>query len=64
MRTVSLGTTQTTHTSMAEKEGSGPLIAIIIIVIILALGGLYYLVNEIHNIRESQSPTTATNLSL
>ena len=40
---------------MADKEGSGPLIAIIIIVIILALGGLYYLVNEIKDIRAQQS---------
>lgn len=45
---------------MAEKEGSGPLVAIIIIVIILALGGLYYLVNEIRDIRE-MGPTTAVN---
>ena len=43
---------------MADREGSGPLIAIIIIVIILALGGLYYLVNEIRDIREGQSVTT------
>lgn len=47
---------------MAEKEGSGPLFAIIIIVIVLALGGLYYLVNEIRDIRETQSQTTAVNL--
>lgn len=40
---------------MADKEGSGPLIAIIIIVIILALGGLYYLVKEIKDIRAQQS---------
>ncbi len=40
---------------MADKEGTGPLIAIIIIVIILALGGLYYLVNEIKDIRAQQS---------
>ena len=40
---------------MADKEGSGPLIAIIIIVIILALGGLYYLVKEINHIRAQQS---------
>lgn len=44
---------------MAQSEGSGPLIAIIIIVIILALGGLYYLVNEIKDIRAQQS--TALN---
>ncbi len=44
---------------MPENEGAGPLIAIVIIVIILALGGLYYLINEIRNIRESNSPTTA-----
>lgn len=43
---------------MAKGEGSGPLIAIIIIVIVLALGGLYYLVNEIKDIREMQSQTT------
>ena len=47
---------------MADKEGSGPLIAIIIIVIILALGGLYYLVNEIRDIREGQAQTTALAL--
>lgn len=47
---------------MAEKEGAGPLIAIIVIVIILALGGLYYLVNEISDIRESRA-TTALNTS-
>lgn len=48
---------------MAEKEGSGPLIAIVVIVIILALGGLYYLVNEIRTIRDAQSQTTALNLT-
>lgn len=46
---------------MAEKEGSGPLIAIIVIVIILALGGAYYLVNEIRDIRQGQSTATALN---
>jgi hypothetical protein len=39
------------------KEGAGPLIAIIVIVLILAFGGLYYLVNEIKAIREAQSAT-------
>ncbi|MBU6310881.1 hypothetical protein KGO06_03065 [Patescibacteria group bacterium] len=36
---------------MAQKEPSGPLIAIIIIVIVLALGGAYYLVREINALR-------------
>lgn len=36
-----------------HKEPAGPLIASIVIVIILSLGGLYYLVQEIKNIRES-----------
>jgi hypothetical protein len=36
-----------------QKEGAGPLIAIIVIVLILAFGGLYYLVQEIKQIRES-----------
>lgn len=36
-----------------QKEPVGPLIAIIVIVIILALGGLYYLVQEISRIRAS-----------
>lgn len=34
-----------------QKDGVGPIIAIIVIVIVLALGGLYYLVNEIEHIR-------------
>lgn len=46
---------------MAQKEGSGPLLAIIIIVIVLALGGAYYLVNEIRTIR-SAGTTTAVNI--
>lgn len=45
---------------MAKGEGSGPLIAIIIIVIVLALGGLYYLVNEIKDIRQMQSTGLST----
>lgn len=40
-----------------QKEPAGPLIAIIVIVIILALGGLYYLVQEIKHIRESGMQT-------
>lgn len=43
-----------------QGEGSGPIIAIIVIVIVLALGGLYYLVDEIERVR-SQGGATATN---
>ncbi len=45
-----------------QKEGVGPLIAIIVIVIILALGGLYYLVQEIKHIRESGMATAFQSL--
>jgi hypothetical protein len=51
----------TTLGPMAQKEGAGPLIAIIVIVVILALGGLYYLVNEIKTIRASQSIACAVD---
>ena len=36
-----------------QKEPVGPLLAIIVIVLVLAFGGLYYLVKEIKNIRAS-----------
>jgi hypothetical protein len=45
-----------------QKEPAGPLIAIIVIVIILALGGLYYLVQEIKDIRESGMHTALQSL--
>ncbi len=40
-----------------QKEPVGPLLAIIVIVIILALGGLYYLVQEISRIRGGGAQT-------
>lgn len=46
---------------MAQKEGTGPLLAIIIIVIVLSIGGAYYLVNEIRTIREANT-ATAVNI--
>ena len=38
---------------MPRKEPSGPLAAIIIIVVVLALGGAYYLVREIRTLRDA-----------
>ncbi len=47
----------------SSGEGTGPTIAIIVIVIILALGGLYYLTEEIGRIR-STGGVTATESTL
>ena len=47
---------------MPEKQGSaGPMIAVIVIVIILAIGGFYYLTEEISRVR-SQGTSTAVNI--
>jgi hypothetical protein len=44
-----------------NKGGAGPVIAVIVIVIILAIGGFYYLTDEIARVR-TQGTTTAVNI--